>query len=70
MNKEIESFNNDIKTIDFNNNANTKLSRNSINKNIKSNTKYPFDEKQNRTNNIKQKKIIYPINLIKTTNQI
>ena len=70
MNKEIESFNNDIKTIDFNNNANTKLSRNSINKNIKSNTKYLLEEKQNRTNNIKQKKIIYPINLIKTTNQI
>ena len=69
MNKEIESFNNDIKTIDLNNKINKNLSRNTINNNmnIKSQNQI-VDEKQQRSNNIKNKKVIYPINLIKATN--
>ena len=70
MNKEIESFNNDIKTIEINNKINKNLSRNSFNNNIKSNTKYILGENKKRNYNIKHKKIIYPINLIKTRYQI
>ena len=70
MNKEIESFNSDIKTIEINNKINKNLSRNSFNNNIKSNTKYILGENKKRNYNIKHKKIIYPINLIKTRYQI
>ena len=54
MNKEIESFNIDIKTIDLNNKINKNLSRNTINNNmnIKSQNQI-VDEKQQRSNNIK-----------------
>ena len=69
MNKEIESFNNDIKAIEINNKINKNLSRNSIFNHIKSNTKYILEGNKKRNIN-KHQKIIDPINLIKTRYQI
>ena len=69
MNKEIESFNNDIKAIEINNKMNKNLSRNSIFNHIKSNTKYILEGNKKRNIN-KHQKIIDPINLIKTRYQI
>ena len=64
MNKEVESFNSDIKTIEINNKVNKNLSRNSINKNvnIKSTTKYILKGNKKGNNSIKHKKIIFPNN--------
>jgi len=69
MNKEIESFNNDIKAIEINNKMNKNLSRNSIFNHIKSNTKYILEGNKKRNIN-KHQKIIDPINLIKTRYQM
>ena len=72
MNKEVESFNSGFKTIDINNKINKNLSRNSINKNVMSKTKCIFEgnKKGNANSNIKNKKIIYPINLVKKRYQL
>ena len=73
MNKEIESFNNDIKTLELTNKANksnNNTSRNKLKKCIKLTSKFIFDEIKKKDINFKHKKIIHPINLLKTNNLI
>ena len=62
MNKEIDTFNSDIKTLEMTNKANKNTSRYQLKKNVKLNTKYIYDVMKKKVNNINHIKIIHPIN--------